>query len=707
MPKKIQASRMASKVPSHFYLRGDKGSVNIQAAQGEGEAKKLRRFDMLAYTGGPMDLAYWAFPTVVDLDGLDVSAQLRPILRDHLTDQVVGHSDKIQIKDYALAVTGVISGVGVTAQEVVGASDNGFPWRASVGASALSVLEIKDGEKATANGREFDGPCYIVRKSRLDEVSFVALGADDATTAKVAAGHSAEGNTLEAITMSFEQWLEKNGIDPATLDEANKAALQKMYDAEQKEAEEAEAKKAADADAKPDADAKADEDKTAAEAAAKAPDIQATVDLALKAERARVSGIQEVCAREFPEIEAKAIKEDTSVDDTRAKVLKAMREKRPSGDFHINAGATGAEGQRVIEAALALSGKLPKVEKAFTERELEAAHRQHRGLGLQEVLLQAAREAGFAGRNMRADMRGMLQAAFSNANISGILSNTANKFLLAGFDAIEKAWREITFIRNASDFKTMTSYRLTGTTQYEKVAPTGELKHGTLGEESYTNKVDTYGLILAITRQDLINDDLGALTAVPQRIGRGAGLKLNDVFWTAFLDNSTFFTAARGNYAEGAGTALGVDSLTAAELLFGDQTDADGKPAGVIPEILLVPNALKVAGTRLEKSLELRDTTASKKYVTQNPHAGKFRTVSSAYLGNSSYGGYSILAWYLAANPATYPAMEVAFLNGQESPTVETAEADFSVLGIQMRGYHDFGCSKAEYRAGVKMKGEA
>ena len=32
----------------------------------------------------------------------------------------------------------------------------------------------------------------------------------------------------------------------------------------------------------------------------------------------------------------------------------------------------------------------------------------------------------------------------------------------------------------------------------------------------------------------------------------------------------------------------------------------------------------------------------------------------------------------------------MAFLNGQEAPTVETSDADFNMLGIRMRGYHDF-----------------
>jgi hypothetical protein len=50
--------------------------------------------------------------------------------------------------------------------------------------------------------------------------------------------------------------------------------------------------------------------------------------------------------------------------------------------------------------------------------------------------------------------------------------------------------------------------------------------------------------------------------------------------------------------------------------------------------------------------------------------------------------------------------IEVAFLNGQESPTIETAEADFNVLGIQMRGYHDFGCALQDPRGGTKSKGE-
>jgi len=125
-----------------------------------------------------------------------------------------------------------------------------------------------------------------------------------------------------------------------------------------------------------------------------------------------------------------------------------------------------------------------------------------------------------------------------------------------------------------------------------------------------------------------------------------------------------------------------------------------------MPAILLGPTALSAMGTQLFKSLEIRDTTASTKYPIANPHQGKFRAEVSRYLSNSYYTGFSSKAWYLLADPSDLPVIEVAFLNGQESPTLETAEAEFSVLGLQMRGYHDFGVALQDPRGGVKSKGE-
>jgi hypothetical protein len=306
-----------------------------------------------------------------------------------------------------------------------------------------------------------------------------------------------------------------------------------------------------------------------------------------------------------------------------------------------------------------------------------------------------------------------IEAGMTTIDVGGILSNVANKFLLEGFFSVERVWRNICAVRNVNDFKTVTSYRLIGKDGYEKVAPGGEIKHGTLGEETYTNKASTYALMLSIDRRDIINDDLGAITTVPRKLGRGSGLKINDVFWTAFLNNAAFFSVGNKNFVTGADTALGIDGLTKVEQAFMDLVDSDGKPIGVLPQILLVPATLSAMGTQLYKSVELRPpaTTANTKFPAPhaNPHQGKggFRIEVSRSLSNALYTGDSAKAWYLLADPSDLPVIEMAFLNGQESPTIETAEQTFNRLGIQMRGYHDFGVALQDPRGGVKAKGEA
>lgn len=97
----------------------------------------------------------------------------------------------------------------------------------------------------------------------------------------------------------------------------------------------------------------------------------------------------------------------------------------------------------------------------------------------------------------------------------------------------------------------------------------------------------------SVTRTDLINDDLGALTAVPQRIGRGGALKINDVFWASFLDDGSFFTTGKGNKKTSA-TALGLAGLKEALALYRKLKDTDGKPMAVQPRVLLVPVDLEI-----------------------------------------------------------------------------------------------------------------
>lgn len=607
-------------------------------------AAGLPKFSMVAYTGGAMTVRGWDAPVVVDLAGLQWTAKARPILKDHSASLVIGHTTGIRVMGGDLVVDGVISGAGGVAREIVESSRNGFPWQASIGADAGGIEFIGDGETVTANGREFEGPVYVSRRAVLGEVSFVALGADDATEARVAAT-AAEESDMSKTT-------EPTGDVAATA-----APQAKVVEA--------------------------------------AADAVAAIRAEAAAEASRIASIRKVAAGN-EEIAARAISEGWDVTKCELECLRAERAHAIPAAVVRNSGVAD---EKAIEAAVAVSAKLPNVEKAYKAETLEAADSM-RQMGLQELLLLAAERNGYHGRSVKADTRGVLQAAFSTMGLSGIMSNIANKFLLAGFTAVDQAWRAIAATRSVSDFKTVTSYRLNGGFAFDEVGPAGEIKHGTVSEESFTNAAKTYAKMFSVTRQDIINDDLGALSAIPQRIGRGAALKMNSVFWAAFLDNSSFFAAGNNNIATS--NAFSIDGLTTAEQKFLDQTDADGFPLALMPSVLLVPTGLYAKASQVMASTELRDTTSSTKYPVANPHAGKFQVVTSPYLSNSALTGYSATSWYLLANPAELATIEVAFLNGIETPTVEQADASFSTLGIEMRGFFDFGVAKQDAKAGVK-----
>jgi hypothetical protein len=374
--------------------------------------------------------------------------------------------------------------------------------------------------------------------------------------------------------------------------------------------------------------------------------------------------------------------------------LTATRDERPAAPaVHVS---KAPENQAaVIEASFALQGGLPQIEKFYDAKTLEAAAKVQRSTSLGEVLIAAAEANGYDGprRLSASTLRPILAAAWATHSIGGILSSTVNKFLLAGFNGVESSWRSVSSVRSVNDFKTMTSYRLNGGMKFEKVANGGELKNAAASDESRTISADTYGIMTSVTRTDLINDDLGALTAVPQRIGRGGALALNDAFWTEFqAGHGSWYTSGRGNLESTAG-ALSLANLKKLATKFRKLKDPDGNPVAVDPRVLLVPADLEIAAAEIMGSALLVGGSSAGPNV--NVLAGRYQVVSTSYLSSAE-------DYYLVANPADLPAMEVAFLNGVQSPVVETAEADFNTLGVQMRGYFDFGVAKAEYLASVK-----
>jgi hypothetical protein len=208
----------------------------------------------------------------------------------------------------------------------------------------------------------------------------------------------------------------------------------------------------------------------------------------------------------------------------------------------------------------------------------------------------------------------------------------------------------------------------------------------------------------------LKNDDLSALSEIPAILGRGAALAVEDAFWTLVLANTgNFFGAGNKNYATGATTALSDAGLAQAVQKFRDQVDPNGYPIAVSPKFVVVPTALEEVAWQLYKSLNLISVGGGSDAAVQpagNVYAGLFSPLVTPYLGNSNYTGYSSKAWYLFGDPADVAAFGLAYLDGNEMPTIEQAPQDADKLGLTWRGYFDFGVCQLDPRGAIKSKGE-
>ena len=670
--------------------------LTVEAA--DDSEKKMPRFRMVAYTGGVMRITGFPHPVVVDLEGLAIDRQDIPVRLDHNPRQGVGHTQRVLIENGQVVAEGLVSRDTSWARDVAKSGVNGFPWQASIGAAVVDAEFVPNGQRITVNGRTFDGPLHVVRKAILKEISFVDSGADTATSARIAAQNKEQAVMDDTNTATQDD----------TQHDAGQTDGNTQANATSGSATEAPTEpKAALEPTTPKSQAATPGTVNASASDNSGGDPVTDMRRRMAAETRRVEAIRKVCAGKHPDLEAKAIEEGWDESRTELHVLRASRPQVPAV-----ASQPRNTSPQVFEAVALMASGFPnsRIEGVYDEPILEAADKL-RGVGIQEFCELAS---GQRLPRFRRDASGWLQAAFSTTSLPGILSNIANKMLLEGYNYVEDAWRNIAKIASVNDFKEHTRYRMTGSFQFQQVGPDGELKHGQLGEQTFRQKADTHGIMFSLTRQMIINDDMGAFTDIPRQIGMGAAEAIADAAWGLWLSNpvqsdgKAFFHADHKNYLAGADTALTVDGLTDAEVTFGKQVKPNGKPMGIRASTLLVPTALKVPAEMLMKSVQLNETTtANKGKPNTNPHVGKFDVVSSVYLSNPSFTGASDKAWYLLADPNRLPAIEVAFLNGVDRPTVEKTDADFDRLGVMFRGYIDFGVKEQDHRGALKMKGEA
>jgi hypothetical protein len=267
---------------------------------------------------------------------------------------------------------------------------------------------------------------------------------------------------------------------------------------------------------------------------------------------------------------------------------------------------------------------------------------------------------------IRQNGRGILSEALITTDFASIFKNALNKSMVKeyNFSAYNERWRKlVSEIVPRQDFKTNTVARMGG---YANLPVVNENAAYTAAasptDEEITYNIRKRGYLETITREMIVNDDLGAIRKIPIRMGQAAARTIYEFVFDLIITNPvmdydgvTLFHANHGGNL--LTTALSDISLANARSIMRDQTELDsGKKIGIKPKYLLIPGDL-------DKTAYELTTTA---YGLNNPVPAFHQTwqIEPLTIAHATDANN----WYLIADPMEYPTIEIGFLHGMEEP---------------------------------------
>lgn len=663
------------------------GTVDIQAA--ESGAGGLPRLRMVANTGqAPMILAGFRYPVVIDMQGVEFAKQKTPIISDHDPKAKIGHTlAQSASVETGIVAEGVVSASGQAAKDFVADSKNDFPHEMSVGARAKRTEFVADGKPVTVNGTTFKGPLIISRQTLIREFTVTTLGADVGTSAALAASELTEQENI----MATENQLQ-----------ADREAAAAEFERREKIGE---------IFAQYEGIANVEDPTTGNVVKAstfRANAIRKGLD-PLKVEVALMKAGLDGGAGQGPAIQVR--RDILSQDDIASEVLQcaAMR------SMGVPQSAENPH-----------TGQRAGWEHQFGERVLEAADsKEMRDISLHQMMQCTIREytGSYYGGNLKTDafIAAYNSAAmnlvasgggFSTLTVQHILENVANKMLLTRFQLSPATWPLWCEQKNLVDFKPAALYRLDANLGYLPLNPQGELVHGKLVDSKRTIQADTHGRMISLDRHHIINDDLDAFRQIINGLGDGAIWALEAAAHATLLGNAgNFFHDDNGNLIT---DVLGMAGLEAAEVAFDSHVGEGGKPIMANAEVLLTGTALAVTARNLYTQTTLLGVDANAAQIgIANTYQGRFRPVKSKYIDvtgirqpdGTAIPNQSATKWFLLAGATQGSAVCVGLLNGRAVPTIQSAETAFNRLGMDWRGFHDFGTAQGDPQHAVMSTG--
>lgn len=373
--------------------------------------------------------------------------------------------------------------------------------------------------------------------------------------------------------------------------------------------------------------------------------------------------------------------------------------KTPSGTAHVTEDARDKFRQGASEALMAKVGHKDGKRNEFS------------GLSMPELARESLMIAGVTDAR-RMDRMLMIGTAFtgggatmiggmhSTSDFAFILQNVAGKSALRGYQETEETFQQWTSKGSASDFKPIARADLGLFPNLLKVEEGGEYKYGKIGDRGATVVIATYGRMIAISRQAIINDDLSILGSMPVKMGRAAKRTVGNLVYGVLLSNpnmpdgKALFHADHGNLATAAADPSAA-SWQAAVAAMGKQKDADE-----IATALNIRPKYFLSGAHEFTAKQLLESTGS----LDN---GKSAAVSNTVKGLvTPITDYRITGnqWFMSADPNQFDTIEVTYLDGVEEPVVESKDG-WTIDGTELKVRLDAGVNPLDYRGLFKNAG--
>lgn len=440
-------------------------------------------------------------------------------------------------------------------------------------------------------------------------------------------------------------------------------------------------------------------------AAAPAVDADAIRAEAVAAERARVSEIRKLtrAARFGDDVADKLIADGVTIDGARSRLFDLMAARTEEAPVRSVVTVTRDEGD--TKRALVESAILHQYDRRrfkLEEGANEYCNRRLLDLGAEMLAERGVKVRGLGQMELAGAVLGLRDAGYmGTSDFGAILANVANKTLRQAYDIAPRTFMPLGRQASAKDFKPINRTWFSDAPQFQLVNELGEFKRGSFSDGKETYQLATYGHIVPISRQALINDDLSAFTRLPEQCGYAAAAFQSDTVWAMWTGNPTMadgvalFHASHSNL-DSAG-AISVATLGTLRSKMRTQKSPQGRVLNLAPKFLIVPAALETTANQFTSSQYV-----STKATDINPFSrGSSQALEVIVEGRLDAASAS--QWYVSADPAQIDTFEYAFLDGQDQPYMES-RVGFDVDGLEIKVRLDFAAKFLDYR-GVARNG--